>query len=97
MNTCENCEWWNAGGHDADRIPVGFCRNMDAFPTQASEFRPRTFGTFSCNHHKPKEDWANKAAIRIQSTEMPNACTVGNWCNIAAKIIREEAQKAGLK
>ncbi len=96
MSTCRECGWWSNDGEAAKVqvvFPVGFCLNGDAFPKQMSDYRPRTWGDFSCPHFKQRQDWAEKAAKRIGDHVQMSV-----WEPIdIAQIIREEAAKAGVK
>jgi len=112
MNTCENCQWWvritevalvNSEFWPAGKIP-GFCHNVDAFP-QGFEECSKTWLDFpACPRFKAKQHWSEEAAERVFDISLANSGAVAFFGanpkdakDKYAKIIRECAEKAGVK
>ena len=97
MNTCENCEHWSecakrcrSGAETQHLTRCGLCRHRDAFALHLGDELVRTWFDFpACPMYKHKLHWSEIAAGRAFA-ERHNRETL-------AAVIREEAEKAGLK
>ncbi len=96
MSTCKDCDNWSKGAL-AERAGLarayGACGSPFAFPA-LGVFTWEDFP--ACDRFKPRvPHWSEKAAARIWTLCIQHS--VPDFEGQSAKIIREEAEKAGVK